>query len=158
MSEGKAPNLSADQQAIIREETLYGRLPLLPEEREYGTLGANATCFAYAVATWCFLEGGYMADYLGAVDGLICLVTGSLIGLFLVTMAPALAGQRYGVEAIDYTKTAFGQRGSRVLLVFYLLFRDHQKDDATRNILNRNTEIIVEITTLIRERLPRDRV
>jgi len=121
LSEENQPGLSADQQAIIREETLYGRLPLLPEEREYGPLGANATCFAYAVATWCFLEGGYMADYLGAVDGLICLVTGSLIGLFLVTMAPALAGQRYGVEAIDYTKTAFGQRGSRVLLVFYLI-------------------------------------
>ncbi len=50
------------------------------------------------------------------------------------------------------------EHGPWVLLVFYLLFRDHQKDDATRTILNRNTEIIVEITTLIRERLPRDRV
>ncbi|MFV0332881.1 MAG: hypothetical protein ACK5JR_02255 [Tropicimonas sp.] len=50
------------------------------------------------------------------------------------------------------------ENGPWVLLVFYLLFRDHQKDDATRTILNRNTEIIVEITTLIRERLPRDRV
>ena len=106
---------------IIQEETLYGRLPLLPEEREYGVLGANATCFAYAIATWCFLEGGYMADYLGAVEGMICLITGSLIGLFLVTMAPALAGQRYGLEAIDYTKSAFGQKGSKVLLVFYLI-------------------------------------
>jgi NCS1 family nucleobase:cation symporter-1 len=113
--------MAADPKGIIQEETLYGRLPLLPEEREYGTLGANTTCFAYAVATWCFLEGGYMANYLGAIEGLICLVTGSLIGLFLVTMAPALAGQRYGIEAIDYTKTAFGQKGSRVLLVFYLI-------------------------------------
>ncbi len=50
------------------------------------------------------------------------------------------------------------ENGPWVLLVFYLLFRDHQKDDATRTILNRNTEIIVEITTLIRERLPRDRM
>ncbi len=50
------------------------------------------------------------------------------------------------------------ENGPWVLLVFYLLFRDHQKDDATRKTLNRNTEIIVEITTLIRERLPRDRV
>ena len=50
------------------------------------------------------------------------------------------------------------ENGPWVLLVFYLLFRDHQKDDATRTILNRNTEIIVEITTQIRERLPRDRM
>ena len=121
MSDDPGASLSAVQEEIIREESLYGRLPLLPEEREYGVLGANATCFAYAVATWCFLEGGYMADYLGAVEGAICLVTGSLIGLFLVTMAPALAGQRYGIEAIDYTKSAFGQKGSRILLVFYLI-------------------------------------
>ncbi len=53
--------------------------------------------------------------------------------------------------------TLLSEHGPWVLLVFYLLFRDHQKDDATRSTLNRNTEIIVEITTLIRERLPRER-
>lgn len=58
----------------------------------------------------------------------------------------------------DFWLSLVTEHGPSVLLVFYLLFRDHQKDDATRTILNRNTEIIVEITTLIRERLPRDRV
>lgn len=58
----------------------------------------------------------------------------------------------------DFWLSLVTEHGPWVLLVFYLLFRDHQKDDATRTILNRNTEIIVEITTLIRERLPRDRV
>ncbi|NDR56512.1 hypothetical protein [Aliiruegeria sabulilitoris] len=58
----------------------------------------------------------------------------------------------------DFWISLATEHGPWVLLVFYLLFRDHQKDDATRTILNRNTEIIVEITTLIRERLPRDRV
>lgn len=60
--------------------------------------------------------------------------------------------------AEDFWISLATEHGPWVLLVFYLLFRDHQKDDATRSILNRNTEIIVEITTLIRERLPRDRV
>jgi len=110
-----------ERETLIRDESLYGRLPLLPDEREYGMRSANTSCFAYAVATWCFLTGGYVAQYLGAIDGMICLLTGSVIGTFLTTMAPALGSQRYGLEAIDYTKSAFGQRGSRILLIFYLI-------------------------------------
>jgi hypothetical protein len=45
--------------------------------------------------------------------------------------------------------------GPWVLLVFYLLYRDLQKDMATRQVLDKNTEILVEMTTMIRERLPR---
>lgn len=45
--------------------------------------------------------------------------------------------------------------GPWVMLVFYLLYRDVQKDQATRDVLDKNTEILVEMTTLIRERLPR---
>ena len=49
------------------QDGVFGRLPVLLDEREYGTLGAHSTCFAYAVATWCFLTGGYVAELVGAV-------------------------------------------------------------------------------------------
>jgi hypothetical protein len=39
-------------------------------------------------------------------------------------------------------------------MVFYLLFRDQQKDVATREVLNKNTLVLAEMTTLLRERLP----
>ena len=106
---------------FVRQESVYGRLPLLHEEREYDTGSAHATCFAYAVATWCFLTGGYVAQYVGAIQGMVALIAGSVIGCFLTTMPLALASQRYGVEQIDYCKSAFGQKGSRILLVFYLI-------------------------------------
>lgn len=44
--------------------------------------------------------------------------------------------------------------GPWVLLVFYLLWRDVQKDQATRAVLDKNSAILIEITTIIRERLP----
>ena len=47
------------------------------------------------------------------------------------------------------------EHGPWVLLVFYLLYRDVQKDVAVRGVLNKNTEILVEMTTMIKERLPR---
>lgn len=45
--------------------------------------------------------------------------------------------------------------GPWVLLVFYLLYRDHQKDEATRSVLDKNTTVLIEMTTLVRERLRR---
>lgn len=47
------------------------------------------------------------------------------------------------------------ENGPWVGLTFYLLYRDIQKEDAVRNALNRNTQILSEMTTIIRERMPR---
>lgn len=47
------------------------------------------------------------------------------------------------------------EHGPWVLLVFYLLWRDIQKEQAIRDVLNKNATILVELTTLIKERLPR---
>jgi len=55
----------------------------------------------------------------------------------------------------DIVLKLVADHGPWVLLVFYLLYRDVQKDQATRDVMNKNTQIIVEMTTLIRERLPR---
>ena len=118
---GGAPGTAPHESELVRQESLFGRLPLLHGEREYGTLGAHATCFAFAVATWCFMIGGYAAQLVGAIQGMVCLVAGSVLGTFLTTMAPSLACQRYGLEQIDYCKTAFGQRGSKIILVFYII-------------------------------------
>jgi len=103
------------------EESAFGRLPLLIEEREYGTASAHTTCFAYAIATWCFLTGGFVAELVGAVQGIACLVAGNLIGIFITTMALGLGCQRYGIEQMDCCKPAFGQRGVKIPLLFYLI-------------------------------------
>lgn len=103
------------------QDSALGRMPVLLEEREYGTAGAHMTCFAYAVATWCFLTGGYVAELVGAVQGIVCLVAGTLIGLFVTTMPLSIASQRYGLEQMDACKPAFGQRGAQLMLIFYLI-------------------------------------
>ena len=102
-------------------QSLFGRMPVLLEEREYGTVSAHATCFAYAVATWCFLTGGYVAELVGAVQGVVCLVAGNLIGVFITTMPLSFMCQRHGLEQMDACKPAFGQRGAQILLIFYLI-------------------------------------
>ncbi|MGR3292154.1 MAG: hypothetical protein ACU0C9_13300 [Paracoccaceae bacterium] len=48
------------------------------------------------------------------------------------------------------------EHGPWVLLVFYLLYRDYQKDQATRDVVNKNSLVLSELAMLIRERLPRN--
>ncbi len=47
------------------------------------------------------------------------------------------------------------EHGPWVLLVYYLLYRDYQKDQATRDVVNKNSLVLSELALLIRERLPR---
>lgn len=47
------------------------------------------------------------------------------------------------------------ESGPWAALVFYLLWRDLQKEAAIREALKVNTGVLTEMTTLIRERMPR---
>jgi len=104
----------------VSDDALFGRLPLLRGEREYSTRGILATGFTYAVAAWCFLIGGYAANVVGAVQGVVALIAGCVMGVTVAAAASALACNRYGLEQIDYTKSCFGQKGAKVILVFYV--------------------------------------
>lgn len=55
----------------------------------------------------------------------------------------------------DLVLKLVAEHGPWVLLVFYLLYRDVQKDQATRFVLDKNTAILLEMATIIRERLPK---
>ena len=57
----------------------------------------------------------------------------------------------------EFLVSLLTEHGPWVVLVFYLLWRDLQKDQATRAVLDKNSQILVEITTIIQERLPRGR-
>ena len=46
--------------------------------------------------------------------------------------------------------------GPWVILVFFLLWRDAEKDKATRSVLEKNATVLTEIATVIKERMPRN--
>ncbi len=50
--------------------------------------------------------------------------------------------------------TILSDHGPWVFLVFYLLYRDVEKDKVTRALLDKNTQVLIELSTIIRERLP----
>lgn len=56
---------------------------------------------------------------------------------------------------VDALLKIVADHGPWVILVFFLLWRDLEKDKATRAVLAKNAEILTEIATVIRERMPR---
>lgn len=55
---------------------------------------------------------------------------------------------------VDVIIDLISEHGPWVVLVFYLLYRDAQKDLATREVLNKNTAVLIEMATLLRDRVP----
>lgn len=56
----------------------------------------------------------------------------------------------------DLIVKLIADHGPWVILVFFLLWRDAEKDRATRAVLDKNAAILTEIATVIRERMPRN--
>ena len=55
----------------------------------------------------------------------------------------------------DLILKVLADHGPWVILVFFLLWRDSEKDKATRSVLDKNATVLTEIATVIRERMPR---
>ena len=90
--------------------------PTLPAERTWGGFAAAGLYASTAMATWCFIIGGYVAYYLDAAAGIPIMIAGGLFGIFLIYMALVPASTRYGVESIVSTRPALGVRGSTLSL------------------------------------------
>ncbi|MGI9391515.1 MAG: hypothetical protein ACR2O1_15775 [Boseongicola sp.] len=55
----------------------------------------------------------------------------------------------------DQVFALIAEHGPWVVLVFFLLWRDVQKEQLTRAVLDKNAVVLTEIATVIRERMPR---
>jgi len=103
-------------------ESLEGRLPLLTDERIYRSFTSVLwSCMTLAAGTWTFLVGTALATVGSKEVGLLAYGSGAVIGFVIVMLSVGFACVRYGVDAIDATKSAFGVRGMIVPLVGLLI-------------------------------------
>lgn len=114
-------NKASTTQKAIRE-SLEGRLPLLPKERIYRTFTSVLwSCMTLAAGTWTFLIGTALPTIGSKEVGLLAYSSGAIVGFLLVMLSAGRPCVRYGVDAIDATKSAFGVRGMIIPLVGLLI-------------------------------------
>ena len=99
---------------------MHGRLPLLREERAQAAGNVVLSGLRYALSAWGLLVGGYIANSVGAVTGVVMLLAGCLLGVFIAATG-ALACNRYGLEPPDAAKPCLGHRGAKVLWLMFVL-------------------------------------
>ena len=85
--------------------------PLLPAERTWGPWQLGIALAAAAAATWCYIIGESVANYLGFKPAIATLTAGSMIGMLLVTLATVPTSVRFGVDSIASSIPQFGTRG-----------------------------------------------
>jgi len=96
-----AGNIAADKSAW----------PLLPAERTWGPWQLGIALAAAAAATWCYIIGESVANYLNFKAAFATLTAGSMIGMLLVTLATVPTCVRFGVDSIASSVPQFGTRG-----------------------------------------------
>jgi nucleobase:cation symporter-1, NCS1 family len=85
--------------------------PLLPAERTWGAVRLAVTLATTAAATWLYLIGESVGNYLGFIRGGVALAAGCMIGMLLVLLAAGPTCVRFGIDSVASTKPQFGSRG-----------------------------------------------
>ena len=95
--------------------------PLLRSERIWGPWRLAIALATAAAATWCYLIGEYVGQYLNFFQGALALSAGSMIGMLLVLLAAGPVCVRYGIESIASTTPQFGSRGWVIPAIMQLI-------------------------------------
>ena len=63
----------------IGKETYYGIIPVLSSERLYGFKEAIFVTAGYGIATWCFIQGAFIASVLPFYMAIVATLAGILL-------------------------------------------------------------------------------
>lgn len=95
--------------------------PLVRAERTWSVFSVFSTATATALATWCFIIGGFVSYYLAARPGTLAIIAGSLIGILFVALACVPVSNKYGFDAVTSTTPQFGTRGKYLAVALIYL-------------------------------------
>ncbi|MDR0519577.1 MAG: cytosine permease [Clostridiales Family XIII bacterium] len=91
----------------VNQEVYYGILPMMPKERIYDFKATVLIIGGYAIATWCYVQGGYI----GTMLPLKALFSSTVFSMTLVGLLVCLVGiipQRHGIDMWLYQRAIFG--------------------------------------------------
>jgi NCS1 family nucleobase:cation symporter-1 len=86
-------------------------------ERHWGPFTVFSTSIATAIATWCFIIGGFVSYYLTASPGTLAIVAGSLIGILFIVLALLPVCTKYGIDSVTSSRPQLGVNGSLLSVV-----------------------------------------
>lgn len=94
----------------IRQETVTGVVPMLGKDRQYSFLDLFLSTSGFAIATWCYTQGAYVAQYLSFRQMLINIFCFNIVWV-LIECIPVIFGVRYGIDLWVWLRSVLGIKG-----------------------------------------------
>lgn len=98
----------------IRQETVTGVVPMLNSDRQYSFWDLFLSTSGFAIATWCYTQGAYVAQYLSFKQMLINIFCFNIIFVF-VECLPVIFAVRYGIDLWVWLRSVLGIKGVAIL-------------------------------------------
>ncbi len=103
----------------VDKDVYYGIAPLLNKERIYSYWDIVLATGAWAIATWCYVQGGTVASILGFKEAM----TGTFFGMTLagiVIYLCVIVPTRYGIDIWIYLRALLGHLGLSIFALIYI--------------------------------------
>ena len=94
----------------IRQETITGTVPMLSRDRQYSFMDLFLATSGFSIATWCYTQGAYVAQYLSFTQMLINIFCVNIIWI-LIECIPVLFAVRYGIDLWVWLRSVLGIKG-----------------------------------------------
>lgn len=113
--------LQSDLTAQLDKQSVQDGLPLPRAKRTWGPFSIFSTSVSTAIATWCFIIGGFVSYFLPAGTGTLAIMAGALIGILFIILACLPISSKYGIDAVAASKAQLGNRGSGLAIALVYL-------------------------------------
>ena len=95
---------------FIQQETITGIVPMTSKDRQYSFWDLFLSTSGFAIATWCYTQGAYVAQYLTFSQMLINIFSFNIIWVFIECL-PILFAVKYGIDLWIWLRAVLGKRG-----------------------------------------------
>ena len=102
------------QAEFIRQETVTGSVPMLNRDRQYSFWDLFLATSGFSIATWCYTQGAYVAQYLSFKQMLINIFCFNIVWV-LIECIPVLFSVRYGIDLWIWLRSVLGKKGVAIL-------------------------------------------
>ena len=109
-------SIMSKNQDYIRQESVTGVVPMMKGERQYSFMDLFLTTSGFAIATWCYTQGAYVAQFLSFKQLLINILCFNIVWV-LIQCIPVLFAVRYGIDLWIWLRSVLGKKGVAVLSI-----------------------------------------
>ena len=94
----------------ITQETITGVVPMMKKDKQYKFWDLFLSTSGFAIATWCYTQGAYTAEYLSFKQLLINIFCFNIVWI-LIECLPVFFGVRYGIDLWIWLRPVLGKKG-----------------------------------------------